>query len=159
MRPSTYYIGVTGIIENISPFADQCCNYMISIRTLNGLVNFVLSPGTFVTDNTIFRVGNRVTAFYDANLPVPLIYPPQYQAAFISRIHAEENCVVGYFDGDLLSIENSLKLNIDNSTQITTANGQPYTCDLGDNLLMVYFTFTTASIPAQTTPMRIIVFC
>lgn len=159
MRPSTNYIGITGIIERISPVRSECCNQNISLRTMNGVVNFILSPGTYVTDNTPLRTGMRVTAFYDANMPVPLIYPPQYQAAFIGRTEPGETVTIAYFDNELLSEENQLRLNIAPGTRITTANGQRYNCNVGNNLLMVYYGASTRSIPAQTTPDRIIVFC
>ncbi|NLL76551.1 MAG: hypothetical protein GX235_04815 [Clostridiales bacterium] len=159
MHSSTYYTGIVGIIERISPLNTQCCNQMLTLRTLNGTVNFILSPGTYVADNTPLRNGMRVTAFYDANLPVPLIYPPQYQAAFIGRTEPGENIKVSYFNKDLVSAENSLKLHIDSNTRITTANGQQFACSLGNNLLMVYYSATTRSVPPQTTPDRIIVFC
>lgn len=155
----SYYIGINGIIERISLLQRQCCNQLISIRTVNGIINFILSPGTYVVDNTPLRTGMRVAAFYDANLPVPLIYPPQYQAAFISRAEPGENIMVDYFNPELLSSGSPLKLNLDSSTRITTANGQPFTCALGNHLLMVYYHATTRSIPPQTTPDRIIVFC
>lgn len=159
MSPSTNYIGLTGIIENISPMQEQCCNRMISLRTLSGIIRFILSPGTYVVDNTLLRTGMRITAFYDANLPVPLIYPPQYQAAFISRTEPGENIMAAYFDRNLESKENPLKLNVDSDTRITTANGQLFTCSPGDNFLLVYYRATTRSIPPQTSPDRIIVFC
>lgn len=159
MKPSTYYTGITGIIERIQPVRSECCNQNISLRTLNGMVSFILSPGTYVTDNTPLRTGMRITAFYDVNQPVPLIYPPQYQAAFISRTEPGENITIAYFDSNLLSEENQLKLNISPSTRVTTANGQRFSCSVGNNLLMVYYGAATRSIPAQTTPERIIVFC
>lgn len=112
MKPSTYYTGITGIIERIEPLRSECCNQMISLRTIDGMTNFVLSPGTYVTDNTPLRAGMRVTAFYDMNQPVPLIYPPQYQAAFIARTEPGENVMVAYFNERLLSSENPLQLNI-----------------------------------------------
>jgi len=159
MKPSTYYIGVTGIIERIEPIRSECCNQIISIRTVDGVINFILSPGTYVADNVPLRRGMRITSFYDANQPVPLIYPPQYQAAFIARTEPGENIMVAYFDGNLLSSENPLQLNIGSGTRVTTANGKRYTCSIGNNLLMVYYGATTRSIPPQTTPERIIVFC
>lgn len=159
MRPSTNYIGITGIVERIRPSGNECCNQTITLRAMNGIVNFILSPGTYVTDNTPLRIGMRITAFYDANQPVPLIYPPQYQAAFISRTEPGETVVIAYFDSNLLSEEIQLKLNIAPATRISTANGQRFSCSLGNNMLMVYYSASTRSIPAQTTPERIIVFC
>lgn len=159
MKPSNQYIGITGIIERMSPMRNDCCNQIIALRTMNGMVHFILSPGTYVVDNAPLRTGMRITAFYDGNQPVPLIYPPQYQAAFIGRTEPSENIMIAYFDRNLLSEENQLKLNIGSNTRITTANGQRFTCNVGDNLLIVYYGATTRSIPAQTTPDRIIVFC
>lgn len=159
MRPTAYFTGITGVIERISPFHTNCCNSLLSLRTPNGQINFVLSPATYVTDNTPLRTGMRITAFYDSNLPVPLIYPPQYQAAFIGRTEPGTEIMVAYFNENLISAENPLKLNPSSETRITTANGQPYTCALENNLLMVYYSATTRSIPPQTTPERIIVFC
>ena len=159
MKPSTNYVGIVGIIEQLAPVQNECCNQNITLRTMNGIVRFILSPGTYVADNTPLRTGMRITAFYDTNQPVPLIYPPQYQAVFIVRTEPAENIVVSYFDRDLLSQQHQLKLNIDNTTRISTANGQRYTCNLGENLLMVFYSASTRSIPAQTTPERIIVFC
>lgn len=106
-------------------------------------------PGTYVTDNTPLRAGMRVTAFYDMNQPVPLIYPPQYQAAFIARTEPGENVMVAYFNERLLSSENPLQLNISPNTRVTTANGQRYVCGIGNNLLMVYYSATTRSIPLK----------
>lgn len=159
MRPSTNYIGITGIIERISRMQNDCCSQLLTLRTMNGVVNFILSPGTYVVDNTPLRTGMRIAAFYDSNLPVPLIYPPQYQAAFIGRIEPSENIMIAYFDSNLLSEENQLKLNIGSGTHVATANGQRFTCNLGEHLLIVYYRATTRSVPAQTTPDRVIVFC
>ncbi len=159
MKPSVNYIGITGIIERMTSMRDDCCNQAIALRTMNGMVNFVLSPGTYVVDNTPLRTGMRITAFYDSSLPVPLIYPPQYQAAFIGRTEPSENMMIAYFDRNLLSAENQLKLNVDSGTRVTTANGQRFPCSLGNHLLIVYYGASTRSIPAQTTPDRVIVFC
>lgn len=153
------YIGITGIIESITPLQDTCCNQTLSLRTGNGIVNFVLFPGTYVADQTPLRMGMRVTAFYDAQLPIPLIYPPRYQAAFIGRTEPNEKILIAYFDQELLSTEYQLQLNIGPETRITTANGQRFSCSPGGHLLMVYYSASTRSIPAQTTPDRIIVFC
>lgn len=159
MKPSTNYIGIAGIIERISPMQNECCNQMLSLRTMNGIVSFILSPGTYVTDNTPLRTGMRITAFYDSSQPVPLIYPPRYQAAFIGRSEPSETVIVAYFDNHLLSGEHQLQLEISPDTRISTANGQRFTCSIGEHLLMVYYSASTRSVPSQTTPDRIIVFC
>lgn len=150
---------VTGIIQNVTSSRDQCCSQQVTIRNSDGIVNFMVGPETFVADNIRLRPGLSVTAFYDANLPVPLIFPPRYQAAAISRTRPREQIMMDYFDRNLRAVSGDLKLNLDRGTTVETANGQNYTCNPGNNLLLVYYSVTTRSIPPQTTPRRIIVLC
>ena len=70
-----------------------------------------------------------------------------------------ENIYAGEFDDNLESLDGTLKLNIGRSTEIVTSNGQPYDCSLAAQTLIVYYGVTTRSIPAQTTPRKIIVIC
>jgi hypothetical protein len=54
----------------------------------------ILSDDTFVVDTMRLMPGMRVAAFYDNTLPVPLIYPPQYQAVLIAVVRPEEDFLV-----------------------------------------------------------------
>lgn len=150
---------ITGVVQSIRPFQGQCCQQMLTLQTSNGIVHFIISQTTYVIDDVRFRPGMTVSAFYDASLPVPLIYPPQYQAAFIGRRNPNDTILVDTFNRQLVSADNTLRLNIARSTDITTSNGQSFTCPLGNHLLIVFYTSSTRSIPAQTTPRRIIVMC
>lgn len=150
---------VTGIIRTITPQPEQCCNQMISLLTESGPVTLLLTPETYVAGARPLRPRMRITAFYDANLPVPLIFPPQYTAILITPVSPGQNVAAGHFDENLLAEDGSLKLNIGRSTAILTANGQRFGCDPGGNLLLVYYGASTRSIPPQTTPDRIIVLC
>lgn len=160
--PSMNLVPVHGVIQSITPFGDTCCQQQITIQNQEGTQNFILSPDTYVINEVRLRVGMNVTAFYDANLPVPLIYPPQYQAIFIGRRNPYENIYAGEFDENLEALDGSLKLNIERYTAVVTSNGQPFDCSLKDYknlLLIVYYTTTTRSIPPQTTPRKVIVVC
>lgn len=150
---------ITGTVQHIQPISEDCCRQMITIQNAEGVHNFIISPETYVIDMIRIRPGMTVTAFYDANLPVPLIYPPQYQAVIIGRNIPNENIFVGYFDENLTAVDEQLKLNISRGTEIITSNGQQYMCPVGQNMLIVYYTITTRSIPPQTTPRKIIVIC
>ena len=44
-------------------------------------------------------------------------------------------------------------------TNVVTLNGQSYTCSPENSELLVYYTNTTFSIPAMTTPQKIVVMC
>lgn len=154
----TNLVPVIGIIVNITR-GNDCCSQMLSLRTEDGIVNFFLSMDTIVIDSRQLRQGMRVAAFYDSTLPVPLIFPPQYQARLITLLGRNEQIMLNYFDSDLTAADNTLQLNIAGGTLIRTLNGQNITCNLGDHTLLVYYTVTTRSIPPQTTPRRIIVLC
>lgn len=154
----TNYVPVTGTILNISR-GNDCCSQMISLRTGNGIVNFMVGPDTQIIDSRQLRVGMQVAAFYDSSLPVPLIFPPQYRALLITALGRNELVMLNYFDRNLLASDGSLQLNIGSNTNIKTINGQNFTCSPGNRVLLVYYTATTRSIPPQTTPGRIIVLC
>lgn len=151
---------VTGIIQNITS-GNDCCSQMVSVMTDTDMetVNFIVSPETQVIDNVRLRKGMRVASFYDTSLPAPAIFPPQYQAELITSLRRDQNVMLSYFDENLTSEDNSLTLNLTPFTNVVTANGQRYTCFPGNADLLVYYTTTTFSIPAQTTPQKVIVMC
>lgn len=149
---------IIGVIQNISQEQD-CCSQRVSIMTTNGIVNMIVSSGTMVIDSIRLRPGMRIAAFYDTNLPVPLIYPPQYQAQIVTNLGRSQFIMLNYFDGNLTATDNSLSLNIGRGTRVTTINGQPFNCDLGNHVLLVWYSATTRSIPPQTNPERVVVLC
>lgn len=100
-----------------------------------------------------------VTGFYDANAAVPLIFPPQFRAIVMTRDTQFRNVKVDYFNSQLISSDNTLKLNISPYTQILLENGQAFTRNPANRNLIVTYGPTTMSIPAQTTPYKIIVMC
>ena len=151
-------VPVIGTVVSIGR-GTECCNQTMSLRTNNGIVNFIVAPETVVIDGRQIRQGMRVAAFYDANLPVPLIFPPQYRAQIITTLGRDEQIMLNYFNRNLVASDNSLRLNIDRSTRIETANGQNFPCSPANQALLVYYTTTTRSIPPQTTPRRIVVLC
>ena len=154
----TSLVPITGVIMNITR-GNDCCSQMVSLRTENGIVNFAVDMDTVIIDSRQLRQGMRVAAFYDGNLPVPLIFPPQYRAQIVTVLGRNEQVMLNYFDENLTATDGSLQLNVGPGTGIKTINGQNITCNLGEHILLVYYTVTTRSIPPQTTPRRIIVLC
>lgn len=154
----TSLVPIIGVIMNITR-GNDCCSQMVSLRTENGIVNFAVDMDTVIIDSRQLRQGMRVAAFYDGNLPVPLIFPPQYRAQIVTVLGRNEQVMLNYFDENLTATDGSLQLNVGPGTVIKTINGQNITCNLGEHILLVYYTVTTRSIPPQTTPRRIIVLC
>lgn len=152
------FVPITGTIMNISRGSD-CCSHMLAVRTENGIVNFWADSGTLVIDSRQLRTGMRIAAFYDSSLPVPLIFPPQYRAQIIALPGRSEQAALKHFNRNLVASDRSLQLNISDRTMVQTVNGQRFDCNPGNQDLLVYYSATTRSIPPQTTPSRIIVFC
>ena len=152
------YVPVTGTIFNLTRGSD-CCTQIMSLRTESGTVNFVVDSGTVVIDSRQLRLGMQVVAFYDSSLPVPLIFPPQYRAQIVTAVGRNEQVMLNEFDRNLLAGDDSLQLNIAGHTIVRTANGQRFTCNLGNRTLLVYYSATTRSMPPQTTPRKVVVLC
>lgn len=100
-----------------------------------------------------------MTGFYDADAPVPLIYPPQYRAIVMAKAHTDRFVSVSFFNSQLLSSDGNLKLNLSRQTEIVLENGQDFNGNPANRDLIVIYGATTRSIPAQTTPYKVIVLC
>ncbi|MFD6210243.1 hypothetical protein [Peribacillus sp. NPDC060253] len=154
-----------GTVTMISDFAvgqngeGEGCYKLVSVESGGALVNFVVSPTTYFVDHVIVSVGDRVTGYYDGNAPVPLIFPPQYRALVMVRDSSYQNVKVDYFNSQLESSDGQLRLNISSYTQIVLTNGQPFSRNPDNRNLIVIYGPATKSIPSQTTPYRIIVWC
>lgn len=136
------------------------CYKLMSVEDSNGsIVNFVVTPDTYFVNHVMMTIGSMVIGFYDANLPVPMIFPPQYQATVMAKASQYENVKVDYFNADLVSSDGRLKLNIFPNTPMLLENGQQFTGNPTERNLIVVYGATTRSIPAQTTPYYIIVMC
>ncbi len=153
----TNLVPIIGTILSITK-GYNCYSQMVSLRTENGTVNFMVGQETIIIDNKQLRKGMRIAAFYDSSQPAILIFPPQYNAVMITALGREEQIMLNYFDRNLLAADRSLQLNVAGNTNIETVNGQKFNCNIRDRVLLVYYTITTRSIPPQTTPSRIIVF-
>lgn len=157
------YLSVTGVITQIQPFIDNSTNYgctlIFTVRTASqGEVQFTLNGDTYVVDNTPFNPGDRITLFYDGNAPMPLIYPPRYQAV-VAAIAGFYQYYLGEFYNSFISTDGQLQINNEVQLNSYLPNGQVYNGALAGKILLVEYTSSTRSIPALVNPNRIIVFC
>lgn len=145
----------------VQPNGEQLgCYKLMSVQNRYGsLVKFVISPDTYFVNHVRVKIGDMVTGFYDANAPTPMIFPPQFRAIVMAKNTPYQKVKVGYFNRQLISSDNKLKLNISQSTKIILKNDQTFTKNPANHNLIVVYGFTTMSIPAQTTPYKIIVMC
>ncbi|WP_160724934.1 hypothetical protein [Bacillus sp. USDA818B3_A] len=149
-----------GTITMITDFEGDGCNKLITVENgMGGIVNFVITPTTYFVDHAMVAVGDRVTGYYDENAPAILIYPPQYQTLVMVKKSPYQNVKVDYFNNQLVSSDGLLRLNVSPYTQTVLTNGQSFTRSLANRDLIVIYGPSTKSIPAQTTPYRIVVLC
>ncbi|MCM3671510.1 hypothetical protein M3181_21355 [Mesobacillus maritimus] len=136
------------------------CNKLITVENeMGSVVNFVVTPTTYFVDHVIVAIGDRITGYYDGDAPVPLIYPPQYRALIMVKDSPFQNVKVDFFNQQFMSKDGQLKLNLSSYTQVLLTNGQPFSRNPANRDLIVIYGPSTKSIPAQTTPYRIIVLC
>ncbi|MDF2037098.1 hypothetical protein P2R12_09055 [Cytobacillus oceanisediminis] len=150
----------TGTVTQISDFNGDGCHKIISADNgMGGTANFIVSPSTYVLDQTMLSAGDIITGYYDGNAPVPLIYPPQYRALVVVKHTSHQNVKTDYFNSQLVSSDGQLQLNVSPYTQMVLTNGQAFTGSPANRDLVVIYGPSTKSIPAQTTPYKIVVLC
>lgn len=107
----------------------------------------------------------NITVFTSSYAPAPLILPPQYQADVVI-IREDEESFLDFInvdtyleDGDMfVNAANTLALNISEDTEIVDLEGNTVNGDkLENNDLIVFYGASTKSIPAQTTPEKVVV--
>lgn len=106
------------------------------------------------------KEGLLIDAYYDKHKPMLMIYPPRITPEIVIVNDEEKpgNVKVGLFDENLVSLDNDLKLNIGEKTVILNEKGENISAEeLKGKELIVFYTVSTKSIPAQTTPTKIIV--
>lgn len=162
----TSFMSVEGTIVDIQPTRignrrANGCMMFVSVEDMDGnIINFIVTPSTYVLDFTTLREGMKCVFYYRADAPAPLIYPPQFNAAVIAPERQPGQFVsVGYFNAALINEDQTLQLNMDKSVSVMTTNNQMFLGSPANHNLVVVYDAATRSIPAQTTPKRVIVLC
>lgn len=131
------------------------------IEQQDDVFHIVVGEDTVVVDNTgkqaELQEGMTFTAYVDGNKPMILIYPPQYVPDLVV-VQTEEAGFVEVAQLDENFANESLKLNISDETVIENLSRTAVDAkDIVGMDVAVFYKFTTFSIPAQTTPSKIIV--
>ena len=159
------YLSIKGKIISVEPTrfgnrrADGCMMF-VGIEAMDGsMVNFIVTPATYVVDFTTLQNGMTATFFYRSDVPVPLIYPPQYNAVVVAPEMQNSFVFVGRFNSSLVSDDQSLRLNMNEDVPVMTTNNQNFLGSIANHDLVVMYSNSTRSIPAQTTPDKVVVLC
>lgn len=156
---------VSGTIVDMVPAAmgnrrTNGCMIFVTVEDMDGnTVNFVVTPSTYVVDFETLSVGMPCTFWYNTDMPVPLIYPPQYNAVVAAQNKNGRMINVGYYNTSMVNEDQTLQLNVDGSVDVRTTNNQYFQGSPANHNLVVIYSNSTRSIPAQTTPQEIVVLC
>ncbi|WP_157764798.1 stalk domain-containing protein [Solibacillus sp. R5-41] len=158
------FMNVKGAISSAEKQADGTIQF--SVTDENNPFNFRTDKNTIVLDKKGNKVelkkGDKVSLFVSTNQPMILIFPPQYSPAvvIVEDEKSPTNVVVTDFNEGFINKENDLKLNISNETVIVNEKGEKVAKEalLENHHAIVFYGVTTRSIPAQTTPEKIVVF-
>ena len=115
-----------------------------------GLIQAVISGSTYVLGCQPLKVNDHVICFYSSLAPVPLIYPPQYRLLAVVPAPNGTQAALDVF---------TWIPHLSAQTEFTLPNGQPFAGSPSGHLMLVTYRAATRSIPAQTTPDKIVVFC
>ncbi|AEG60903.1 copper amine oxidase N-terminal domain-containing protein [Desulforamulus ruminis] len=154
----------SGTVKEVKPYtgadgtAVEGWQYVLTENEQGAQTNFLVTTDTYWVTDTKASVGDKITGFYDANSPALMIYPPQYKAEVMAANLPEgQNIKVDWFDENLISEDNGLKLNLSDKTELVWQNGNSFDGKLTGGKLVVLYDVTTKSIPAQTNPIKVIV--
>lgn len=160
------YLFVEGMIVNIEAVRmtsrqNKGCTMFVTVEDDKGnITNFTVTPMTYVADFITLKEGMRAAFYYLADAPAILIYPPQFSAAVVIPVKRNGMfAAVGYFNRFLVNESQTLQLNLDRSVEVLTTNNQKFLGSPAEHDLVVFYENTTRSIPAQTTPGKIVVLC
>lgn len=134
----------------------------------NNTVNLKITDDTLVYDNlgnkkalSDLTDGSKITVFTGSYEPTPLILPVQYTAnVIIINGDKEGNVNADTYLADeegYTNAANTLKIAAADDTKIVDKNEKEYKGDLDKNDLIVFYGASTKSIPAQTTPTKVVV--
>lgn len=136
------------------------CAQFITLELQDGnIANFIVSAETYVINFRSLQVGMDAMFFYEADIAVPLIYPPQFKAVVAGETIKGQSVKVSYFNQNLISSDRSLQLNLDENVPTRTVNNQNFTGNPANRYLAVIYDRVTRSIPGQTTPLQVVVLC
>ena len=117
---------------------------------------------TFVSNFNIFvlgeepAVGDYITGYYLMGGFMAMIYPPRYNVSVI--VNGDFLAVaVDRFNEELVSYDGFLQLNMDESVEVILQSGEAFDGELAGRKLVVVYDISTRSIPAQTTPNKVVV--
>lgn len=155
---SDHFNSFTGTVKEIVKSKNETDKTYVLLENNEGMeANLVITKDTyFINDEEIVK-GSEVIGYYKVDDMMIMIYPPQYVAVAVMISNKEQNMKIDLFNKNLISADNSLRLNINKDTKIITKDGKEYKGEIKNRKLAVFYGSSTRSIPAQTNPNKVVV--
>ena len=165
---ASMYLTQNGTVASIEASETEGVSIVTMDNEMGGLRFAVASntiivdraTGSYVTVNELTE-GMAVSVVYDMNSPMGMSLPPFLGNVAAVVANADAGSVtVGKFDKDLTDMKNMLQLNIGDETSIQNMQGSRIRLsaeDVKGQDALVFYDFTTRSIPAQTTPSFVLI--
>jgi len=99
-KQQTKFLSFTGIVKEIVT-DEQNKNLWLEDKDGNP-ANFIISKDTYIVNDQKITEGSTVIGFYDANLPMLMIYPPRYNCEVVAVVNEKENIIVDSFGKKLV---------------------------------------------------------
>ena len=163
----SYQVTVTEVLEEFI----QTTTDVNDADNYENTINYVPGEDTLVFDaqgNQLslgdVKAGDLLTVYTGAYTPAPMIMPPQYQAEIIiiedpeaeSPVFTCADTFVADEEGMLVGLGNTLALNMSEDVEVVDREGQACEAELENMDLLVFYDVSTKSIPAQTTPLKVV---
>ncbi|MBU8905350.1 copper amine oxidase N-terminal domain-containing protein [Desertibacillus haloalkaliphilus] len=163
---ASIYLKNTGVISEVRE-DDDSTSLVIEGPEEDSIMIFPMTDDALIFDSrTTEQVnkdelteGQTITGYYDKDTAHIMIYPPTIAPEIVIIEDEQEGSQVkvSKFDENLVSLDNQLALTINEETILVNENGAAITEeDLSGKELIVFYTIATKSIPAQTTPQKIV---
>lgn len=164
----SYQVTVTEVLEEFI----QTTTDVNDADNYENTINYVPGEDTLVFDaqgNQLslgdVKAGDLLTVYTGAYTPAPMIMPPQYQAEIIiiedleaeSPVFTCADTFVADEEGMLVGLGNTLALNMSEDVEVVDREGQAWEDELENMDLLVFYDAATKSVPAQTTPLKVVV--
>lgn len=147
-----------GIIKTIEyPFGKEDRALVRVEVAKDNMVDFIMDSKTYFIDQYQMKIGDLISVYYNQNAPAILIYPPRFPALVVNKVKYDEQLKIDFFDQNGVSSDQMLKIVLTPNSNIIWRDGQKFYGDLANRYLIVRYTSSTKSIPAQTIPHEIIV--
>ena len=166
---SSYYLSITGTVVSMEEVtgANDDTYTTVNIEDENGNpVKLNVNEETVYPFEKELSVGDTVTGFYQANAPMPLIWPAQYKIAVLAAgVPEGSNLKVDRFndwadhaDDYMLAQGGAFAFKMNDDTEITLADGKDFTNgEIDGRRLVIIYSASTRSIPELTTAEKVIV--